>query len=152
MPVINFDKLKTQLLIMHTMHQVGPANGYVERVKHQVITEDAFCDAMLWQLEQRRDNKLLSWRSWRAASSFSVIARSILSGTSSEEVILRCLSYLCSLRQTCVAWSADIKTRIASSMLEEQRNFFQLKAIEIALVCINTFNVEDDHRRMLSGL
>jgi hypothetical protein len=51
----------------------------------------------------------------------------------------------------CNSWSADIKSRINSSTSEEHRSVLQLKATEVALVCINTFDVEEDHlSQMLS--
>lgn len=143
MPSLDFAKEETQFLILQTIHQAGPTNGHVERMSHGVLTDVSFCEILLEQLGVASRARSENWESWRASANFSLIARRILSLNSSSVVINACLHFNEEIRQLCTQWNLMLRERITSSTNDLQRKDLHLKATEVALLCISTFDVDD---------
>jgi hypothetical protein len=47
MPTVDFKKVEVQTLVLHTIHQVRPANGRIERASYFPFTKTSFCNKML---------------------------------------------------------------------------------------------------------
>ncbi|KAJ4367486.1 hypothetical protein N0V83_007069 [Neocucurbitaria cava] len=145
MPSLDFAKAETQALILQIVQQVGPSNAQVERASHSILTKADFSVAMLDKLEVALRDRSENWESWRASATFSLIARRILSLTSSQEVVERCHEYLGRVRDIAMNWLQRLKQRIESSTDEAQRSELHLKATEVALLCIDTFDIEETY-------
>lgn len=142
-PAVDFTKVEAQCFMLQTIYQVGPANKYIERANHHILTEAPFGSAMIEQLEVALQRVSENWESWRASAIFSLLSRRVLSLTSSPDVATRCLDYLSKLRRVCMTWISRLKQRADSSTNHDQRSELHSRATEIALLCTSTYDVED---------
>ena len=142
-PTLDFSKVETQCLILQTVTQVGVPNSKVERVSHHVLTDPAFASTMITHLEIATKRVEENWESWRALSTFVLLACRIANLTMSSAVRERCLQFLHTARRISVTWLHRLKARVAASTNDEQRTELSARASEIALLGISTFDVED---------
>jgi hypothetical protein len=142
-PSIDFAKAETQTLILQIVEQSGVPDGLVSRVSHGVLMDPVFCNAMLEQLEISLLRVSKNWESWRAVAAFSTLSRRILSLNSSAAVCDRSLVFLAKARQVTMTWFQRLKSRASASMEDDQRSELNSRATEIALLCTQTYDVED---------
>ncbi|KAF2131741.1 hypothetical protein P153DRAFT_336326 [Dothidotthia symphoricarpi CBS 119687] len=145
MPTVDFAKVETHCMILQTVYQVGPPNRSVERGAHENFNDELFCNAMLNQLQDNLGRLTKNWESWRSLSIFVILARRTLSLSSSTGIHQRALEYLAEVRRVCMEWFYHLHQRIASSLDDEQRCELNSRATEIALLCTDTFDVEEVH-------
>ncbi|KAF2866821.1 hypothetical protein BDV95DRAFT_611492 [Massariosphaeria phaeospora] len=148
MPALDFAKVETQCLILQTIHQVGAPSfpkGVPERVNHQILVEHSFSHVMLDQLERAIVRVTDNWESWRALASFVQLACKLLTFASSSDTAERCLNYLASARNTSFKWLKLLKDRAYVSADDEQRTELHSRAVEIALTCMSTFDMDSKH-------
>jgi hypothetical protein len=151
MPSLDFAKSEVQALMLQVVHQVGPGNCRVERETHFIVAEKLFGNAMLEQLEKALRSVAQNWESWRAAATFALLARRILSLTVHPEVSDRSLRYLTELRLVFMAWLQRLKQRAASTTNSKQRTDLYSRLIELALLCYSTFDVEETFFDIIFG-
>ena len=140
---IDLTKVEAQCFMLQAIQQVGPPNNSSERVSHHILVEATFGDSMLDQLEESLQRLAENWESWRAGATFSLLARRILSLTSSKTTAIRCRQYLEKLRRVHMVWINRLKQRARASTDDDQRNELYSRATEIALSCTSTYDVED---------
>ncbi|KAI8936437.1 hypothetical protein NX059_006844 [Plenodomus lindquistii] len=143
MPAVDFTKAETQCFILQATQQAGESNGRTERVTHDILKEATFGLAMLQQLDLALIRVAENWESFRAVATFSLLAKRVLSLTSSSDVRARAFDYLHRLRQVCMKWVARLKHRASTSTEDDQRSELYSRATEIALVCTDTFDVAE---------
>jgi hypothetical protein len=143
MPGFDFSKVEVQVLMQHIVHQVGPCNGQVERTLHWILRDSAFCRSMLAQLETAVQHISENWESWRALATFCLLARRILSLTTSVEIAERSLAFILSVRVVCLRWLRTLEDRAMASTNQDQRSELYLRTLDIALLGTSTFNVDD---------
>jgi hypothetical protein len=141
-PSVDYTKVETQCIVLQTVQQTGPP-GHIERSSHSILAESTFAHAMLEQLENNLDRIRENWESWRAAATFSLLVRRVLSLTSASDVRSRAFGYLESLRSVCLGWLYRLKQRVAASMDDGQRTDLWSRATEVALLCTSTYDVEE---------
>ncbi|OAL50468.1 hypothetical protein IQ07DRAFT_566433 [Pyrenochaeta sp. DS3sAY3a] len=144
-PVVDFNKLETQLLITQCTYQVGKLTDYLERSRHRIFTDVAFGEAMIRQLELALKRVAGNWESWRACGSFSLLARRVMSFSATSMLCQSTLTYLAELRQVTFRWVNHLKERASLMTDGTQRTLLYSRATEVALVCISTFDIEDTH-------
>ena len=140
---VDFTKVEAQCFMLQVVQQVGLSNDYIERVSHRILTEAGFGDAMIDQLEESLQRLAENWESWRASATFSLLARRILSLTSSPAIAARCREYLETLRCVYMVWVNRLKQRAGASIDNDQRSELYSRATEIALSCTSTYDVEE---------
>ncbi|KAI4686606.1 uncharacterized protein J4E84_005887 [Alternaria hordeiaustralica] len=142
-PSVDWTKIETQCMILQAVQQTGPPGQGSERSCHSILTESAFGHAMLEQLESNLGRIQMNWESFRAAATFSLLARRVLSLTYALDVRYRAFRYLESLRSACSGWLRRLKQRVAASTDDGQRTDLCSRATEIALLCTSTYDVEE---------
>jgi hypothetical protein len=142
MPNLDFAKTEMQYLIQQIVHQAGPPNEEISRALHHTLQDPGFDHSMLVQLETALGHISENWESWKALASFSLLARRILSLTSSDEVVTRSLEYLTSVRKVCLKWLRTLQNRAMNSTNQEQRFELYLRTVDIALLCTSTLDIE----------
>ncbi|KAH6230109.1 hypothetical protein HBI42_037710 [Parastagonospora nodorum] len=145
MPGVDFTKPETHCMMQQVVQQTGPPNGTIERTLHCILQESKFSLAMLEQLEIALRNISENWESWSALATFSLLARRILSLSSSDLVIRRSLDYLLEVRRISLDWLHTLDSRALSSTNQEQRIELHLRTLDIALLCIGTFDIDNVH-------
>ena len=143
MPTIDFAKPESLCLFLHVIHQAGPSNERTERANHVILTDEAFCAALLSQLRKALEEMSENWAAWRAAVSFSLIVRRILSLTLSNAITERCFQHLDTTRELCAEWLRLLKDRILSSSNDQQRIDLHRKISQVAWLYTSTFDVEE---------
>ncbi|KAF1841017.1 uncharacterized protein K460DRAFT_347564 [Cucurbitaria berberidis CBS 394.84] len=144
-PTVDLTKVETLCFILQIVQQVGLPDKHIERQSHYVLTEASFGHAMLGQLEIALQRVAENWESWRALASYSLLARRLLSFSLCSEVLERSLDYLAELRRVFLRWAERLKQRAHSSADIKQRDELFSRAIEIALLCTSTYDVEEAH-------
>jgi hypothetical protein len=143
-PSIDFAKAETHTLLLQVVGQCGVPSDLTSRVSHSVFLDTSFCDAMLKQLETSLYRVSENWESWRAVATFIAICRRMLSLTSSAEVSNRSLGFLAKARLVGMKWLERLKSRAIDATDEKQRADLYSRATEVALLCTQTFDVEDE--------
>jgi hypothetical protein len=143
-PSVDFKK--TNLLIMQTIHQAGPQSGtHTERDGHTILTDEKFGLVLLEQLQVRTESVKKNWEASRVIAIFIQFATKLLSLATSERVKARCSLYLATVRSITFNWVNKIRKGVQNSNDRDQRMTMFSKIVEIALNCVNTFDVENNH-------
>ncbi|KAH9870515.1 hypothetical protein IAQ61_005991 [Plenodomus lingam] len=142
-PAVDFTKPETQCFILQAAQQVGKPNGHVERVTHDILTEEKFGYAMLHQLNVALERMSENWESWRAVATLSLLAKRVYCLNDSVGVRTQALEILVRIREVCMKWVSRLKQRVAASTDNNQRSELCSRATEIALICTDTYDVAD---------
>ncbi|KAH6861099.1 hypothetical protein BKA58DRAFT_448898 [Alternaria rosae] len=142
-PSVDYTKIETQCIVLQAVYQAGPPSQCIGRSGHSILTEASFGHAVIAQLETNLGRIEENWESWRAAATFSLLARRVLSLTLAPEVRSRALDYLETLRAVCLRWLRRLKERVAASTDDGQRTELWSRATEVALLCTSTYDVEE---------
>ena len=140
---VDFTKVETQCFMTQIIQQAGLPDNSIERTTHSILREARIGNTIMDQLEESLQRLAQNWESWRALATFSLVARRILSLTTSLTLKSRCFKYLEKLRGVCIVWIDRLKYRASSSTDNDQRNEMYARATEIALLCTSTYDVED---------
>lgn len=145
-PSLDFAKVETSVLLLQTIYQVGPSNGFeIRRVSHQDLADEQFGHALLFQLSAALRRVKENWESSHALGSFINLATRLLSLSPSTEIQSKCLEYLKLARAVAFEWVVLIRNKVRDSMDDIHRTELRSKTIDVALVCVNTFNVDRQH-------
>jgi hypothetical protein len=147
MPALDFSKAETQLLILQTVLQAGPQSptGINERATHEILAEEHFGKVMIDQLELALQRTSENWESWRALASFVQLAIRLLSLAASSEIQNKCLLYLVKARKVCSKWLTLVRSRARAAADDGQRAELYSRSVEIALLSISTFDVDQHY-------
>jgi hypothetical protein len=143
-PTIDFAKVETHTLCLQVIGQCGASNGLPSRISHSILLDESFCRAMLAQLELSLRRVSENWESWRAVAAFVALSLRILSLTLSKDLQNRSLNFLARARHISAEWLTRLQGRARISIDEKQRTDLYSRATEVALLCTQTFNVEDE--------
>ena len=121
-------------MLLQSVQQTGPPSQRIERESHLILAEASFGHAMLRQLETGLERIRMNSQSWRSAATFSLLARRVLSFASALEVRVRAIDFLVDMHTVCHAWLRALTERAAVMPNE---------SLEIALLCISTYDVEE---------
>lgn len=144
MPTIDFAKVETQTLLLQVLGQCGLPNGLSSRTSHSILLEESYCHATLAQLELSLLRISENWESWRAVATFVGLSLRILSMTPSVNIQDRTLEFLAKARKFSMEWLIRLQGRARDSVEEKQRSDLYSRATEVALLCTQTFSVEDE--------
>ncbi|KAE8440778.1 hypothetical protein EG329_006578 [Mollisiaceae sp. DMI_Dod_QoI] len=143
MPTVNFKKVETGLTVLQAIYQAGPPKGdHVLREGHAIVEDENFCTALLNVLEQALERIKENWESSQTLSTLVSLATRILSLTTAGEIEQKCLAYLCVVRDVAFKWVNCLRDKVHESMDDDQRADLRLKAVEVALICVDSFNLE----------
>ncbi|KLJ08813.1 hypothetical protein EMPG_15752 [Blastomyces silverae] len=145
-PSIDFKKIETGLVILQSIYQAGPSNhSNVLRVGHEIADDDTFANALLASLFDALRRVRENWEASQALSTFMSLARRLLTLTSTQQVREQCMVYLASTRVTALNWLTSLKDNAHRITDNSHRADLASKAVEIALICIDSFNVDQEY-------
>jgi hypothetical protein len=145
-PSVDFKKLETGLVVLQVLNQTSLSEGSdVLRESHAIVGNEVFTSAMLKAIHTMLQRIMDNWESFQALNILILLTTRILSLTSSDIVANNCLAELATLRQTAFKWANHLHSRAYNAAVDSERLDFRLKAVQIGLICANTFNLED-HR------
>ncbi|RGP77963.1 hypothetical protein FLONG3_3920 [Fusarium longipes] len=145
MPTVDFDREETAIFLLQMSLQAGPdANSEVTREAHRRLTDVEFARQLLEMLSQQAAMIEKNWDSHTAMCSFILLAIRLLSLASPslhQEIIM--FLHIC--RTISYQWLKTLITKVQDTTDDKQRKEFSESAITVALICVQTFNIDDDH-------
>ena len=142
-PWVDFTNPDTILLIFQTVFQAGPSDGSnIERVGHAILRDEEFASTLFHQLESALSKVSENWDAAQALSCFTSLAARILSINPSARISTDCLSFLKRAREITFDWTHVLIEVAHSATNEGQRLEALSKAVEVALMCASTFDIE----------
>jgi hypothetical protein len=151
MPTLDFTQAETTILFLQIIQQAGPSAecpeqaDIIDRPSHQILTEEIFGLALLDQLRKAKRRVAENWEASYAIDTFIHLSARLLSLTQSDRVQEFCLDYLDSCRHSLSNQLRDLWSKVQSSTIDTQRIELAAQALEVALICLDSFNVEAHH-------
>ncbi|KAI2627868.1 hypothetical protein GGR54DRAFT_590862 [Hypoxylon sp. NC1633] len=150
-PNVDFDKEETAFVVLQCIFQAGPCkNGSVLRNGHVILDDDTqFAYVLLDNLYEALQRVEENWQSGQALGIFVAITRRLTSLTSIEDVRFRCLELLADMRQTALTWLNVLEHQVQLAADEDTKAELRSRATKIALVCVDTLNIDGEYLRDL---
>ncbi|KAI1210197.1 uncharacterized protein F4807DRAFT_72953 [Annulohypoxylon truncatum] len=150
MPSIDFKREETMLVILQCIFQAGPRDGgNILRTGHKVLSDNSFAHALLGRLHEALGRVQENWQSFQALGIFVALSRRLLSLAPMEDVKHECLRFLATTREVALDWIRVLDEKIQSTTDDDIRKDLRYKTTRIALICADTFNVDDEQLRRL---
>ncbi|KAF2437256.1 hypothetical protein P171DRAFT_459255 [Karstenula rhodostoma CBS 690.94] len=146
MPNVDFKKLETTLVILQCIYQTGPQSrdNDLLRESHYVLQHDTYAAAIMSNLNTALDRVKENWESVNALSAFIAIAARVLSLNQSARG--SCFAFLQAARYVAAEWLSDLREKAYLAMNNHaNRTQFVSKSLEVALLCISTFDIDDQY-------
>ncbi|KAL3475090.1 hypothetical protein BJX99DRAFT_259703 [Aspergillus californicus] len=143
-PSVDFKKSETEIFFRQIINQAGPQQpGTCLRQGHAILDDPGFTATLLGRIEEVAERIRENWEMIQGLSSLISLVLRVLSLSSSTHIRNLCVSQLKGLRQTALRWVRIIRERASKANNDAQRNALISKSVHVALVCTETFNVED---------
>ncbi|KAL1893975.1 hypothetical protein Sste5346_006116 [Sporothrix stenoceras] len=144
MPAVEFRQMETCLFVLQVVYQAGPPGrgDWAARRGHVVLHDEAFVGALLDAVFDTHARIKDNWMAHLTLGILVWVTTRVLSVSTDEEARLRCISFLADARQTAVAWTRLLSERASSSTRDDEREQFRGQALDVALVCISSFDVD----------
>ncbi|KAI1759163.1 hypothetical protein GGR53DRAFT_524076 [Hypoxylon sp. FL1150] len=145
-PSVDLRVESTVFVALQCILQAGPCTiDDARRDGHLIVDDLQFGDALLNNLKDALKRSKNNWQSFPALGLFISITRRLLSLASTADVQLRSLELLSSCRETAKKWIDDLGNEVQRSTDERLRADLRIKQVGVALVCVDTFNVDDGY-------
>ncbi|KFA52542.1 hypothetical protein S40293_07627 [Stachybotrys chartarum IBT 40293] len=144
MPSIDLNKIETFLFIWQVAEQCGPSSGAWRRTAHARLQDSNFICVCLENLHRCLDRVKESWESRIAVGCCVLLGTRLLSLCLSGQQAA-CLSFLSKCRRISYEWQGVIREKASTSQDSKFRLDFSQRAYEAALVCLSSFDVDDEH-------
>ena len=144
-PGVDFRKFETVMMITQCLLQSGPPGSDFVRPSFATLTDDVYGDQLLHALEEALVRVRENWESSLALSIFIRIANRILSLTSSATIRADCISFLRNACNVAFGWVTSLREQAQKCTEHKERILYVSRSVEIALICADTFNVDDQH-------
>ncbi|TKA61777.1 hypothetical protein B0A55_12708 [Friedmanniomyces simplex] len=141
-PAINFKNAESTIVLLQCIYQAGPASNDVLRVGHAFCGDPNSAAKLLKELGVALRRIEGNWESTQALSVFISIAARLLTLSSSDNIRSACLAYLEGTRVVALDWMSDLSDK-SQHVSSEGRSEYMFKRAEVALICIDSFNIDD---------
>lgn len=146
---IDWKKIETILFAFQLSQQAGPRGEHqVLRPLNEILNNERFARAMLDGLEGSLQRVKENWESCLAIGIFEHVTGRLLS-LGPEALQSRCLIFLEDCRQTCWKWLQQLCKKASHTSDETQRSKYLERVLDIALICVDTFNVDSEFLQVL---
>lgn len=150
MPSIDLKKEETVLVILQCIFQAGPRIGSdILRTGHMVLADKSFARALLGRLHEALGTVQENWQSFQALGVLVAISRRLLSLTLADDISRECLNFLSETRYAALKWIEVLGEKIQNATDDKIRSDLRYKTTRIALICADTFNIDEKHLRIL---
>ncbi|KAI1811621.1 hypothetical protein GGS20DRAFT_592862 [Poronia punctata] len=148
-PEVDFRKEDIALVVLQCIEQAGPAEGHsLLRRTHCILDEERFSSTLLGNLEDscRRISK--NWQSAPALSVFISIANRIHWLSSVPSIRESCRKVMFTAREIALRWIGLLNQKADTALEDVRRELIWTRTL-IALVCADSFNVDDENLRLM---
>nr|POE46995.1 hypothetical protein CFP56_00327 [Quercus suber] len=144
-PAVSFKNEETTLLMLQCIYQAGPpASDNNLRAGHACLANDSFATKLLAELNTALQRIKENWESSQALSIFISIAARLLSLNAAVDIQDACLNFLSDARMIAMNWVHELRKKVQYIEAHERRNEYLSKRAEIALICMDSFNVDSE--------
>jgi hypothetical protein len=148
--VLNFTRNETYLLMAQAVWQAGPpAETPIFRESHIDLQEYEFGADLLSALEDALVSVKGSWQNSAAVRTFVIIASRLLSLSPYSQLHQDCYDFLERAREVARDWTRDIVSILHRETDTRVLADMNLQALEVALTCYGTFDVDENHIQKL---
>jgi hypothetical protein len=147
--ILNFSHEETSMLIAQAAWQAGCSSPAASRESHIDLEEEDFGMSLMDALEDALLTVEGNWQGATALRTFIILATRLLSLSLHEKVHKRCYSFLKRARLVSLRWARQIGRLLRDEQDTEEMKTLGLRALEMALLCHGTFDVDLDHRHAL---
>jgi len=148
-PTINLKTLESTFVFLQTIFQAGPAfSTDLLRDGHSIIRDTHFTCKLIDSLERMSLRLKENWESSYAFSTFISMTAKVLSVAhhcDQEALAEKCLSILADFRGITFRWIEVLRDKSHNADDSVQKAEYRDKAVETALICADSFNVDDHH-------
>ena len=143
---VDFTSPETGPVILQAIHQAGPCrDGNAFREGHVIANDETFALTLLRSIGEGVQRIKENWDSSQALGTFLSLALRLLSLASSDKVKAICLDCLSSMRTIAFDWVNLIRGKADMATEGETKADMQSKVVETALLCVDSFNVDQVH-------
>ncbi|OHF02115.1 hypothetical protein CORC01_02694 [Colletotrichum orchidophilum] len=142
-PSVDFKKRETALVVLQCIYQAGPDDDSDCRRAHKICGDEHFAKKLLDGLAEAITRYEENWQSSSALATFTALARRLLSLTPFANIQRRCFEVLSEARSITFRWAQILKTKAQDATNDEFKLDFQSRALEVVLICADTFNVDE---------
>ncbi|KAK1255540.1 hypothetical protein MKX08_009535 [Trichoderma sp. CBMAI-0020] len=145
-PALDFRKLDTVLILLQTSRQAGPPlPESALRGSHQDLDDEDFAATLLQGLRLALTRISENWESFQALYAFISLATRLLSWAPCPAISRGCVSFIGECRQVALVWLRSLQDRVKDAQDETQRIELIERVFQVALVCMSSFYVNDEH-------
>jgi hypothetical protein len=141
MPGVDFRKEVTTLVFLQCIYQTGPPSDAVFREAHAVLGNESKALNIISHLDIAVERIKRNWESVQALSLFASIATRVLCLNSATKSA--CFALLAKIRNIAMTWMYTLRELTYSARTHDERTLFIGKGVEVALVCVSTYDVGD---------
>lgn len=158
MPSLDFKKPETTLLLLQCVYQAGPRSSDTSpgllsnpdelralRSSHDFFDSEERAQSLLQRLTEALQRVKNNWESCQALLIFVAIAARALSLSSFSRVHEAFLAFLATCRGIALSWVISLKDKAYAAVDNGDKTEFIAKSVEVALICISTFEVDDQY-------
>ncbi|CZR56441.1 uncharacterized protein PAC_06329 [Phialocephala subalpina] len=140
---LDFGKEEVHLLLLQASWQAGPsALQQVSRDSHIELEEEGFGQDLLSALEVGLTSVESNWQGSLAALTFILLAARLLSISLHDSIRDRCLKFLQKARDVTIEWLRVVVKLLHDSSDEGEMAYLTLRALDLALICHCTFDID----------
>ncbi|KAK2685062.1 hypothetical protein QWA68_016574 [Fusarium oxysporum] len=151
MPTLDFNQDETAMFLLQMSLQAGPNSASeVTREAHTRLTDVEFGRRLLENLSQAVSRIEKNWESHTALCSFTLLAIRFLS-LASPRLSQDILGLLCHCRGISYQWLMTLIRKVQDTADDMQRGELSESALHVAMICVQTFNVDDKHLKKTLG-
>jgi hypothetical protein len=142
-PAIDFKRQETTLVILQCIHQAGPSSVMADtRIAHDQLLQGPFASHLPQVLDRAVQRVKGNWESAPSFHSYVCIVLRLLSMHANPTIHEACLASLSAMRRILVKWMMSLKNKSMGTREKAERDALIAKNVEIALICIMSFDVD----------
>ncbi|GAW18489.1 hypothetical protein ANO14919_079650 [Xylariales sp. No.14919] len=144
-PVVDFSKDDTLRFVLQCSLQAGPPDGKgVLRGSHIILSDGRFAARLLDEISSLIRRIQENWQSANALCVAISLLDRVASLAANDAIQHRCLKILAFARATGDKWVETLRRKARDAVDEKSRNELFAKAVFAALLCADSFNLEQD--------
>ncbi|KAH7245149.1 hypothetical protein BKA59DRAFT_418054, partial [Fusarium tricinctum] len=151
MPTIDFNQDETAIFLLQISLQAGPNSVLkITRETHTRLTDVEFGRQLLKGLLQAVSRIEKNWESHTALCSFTLLTIRLLS-VASPQLWQGILGLLSECRKISHHWLLILIRKVQDTADDMQRKEFSESVLDVAMICVQTFNVDERHLEEILG-
>jgi hypothetical protein len=144
--ILDFNCYETNALVTQAAWQVGASSeGTLSRESHEDLEEEEFGTSLLSALDDAFGTIEGNWQGAAAARTFVALAVRLLSLTTYDNVREGCFRLLRRARAISLSWTRELGRKLQEGQNEDELKALNTRALEMALTCHGTFDVDPQH-------